>query len=79
MELGVQPLLGERSMTIEEMEKKIEILEDEVKKLKCAINARSDGKDWRTVVGIFADDPLFDEIVAHGKRIRHQDREVDDE
>jgi sulfur carrier protein ThiS len=36
----------------------------------------SPGKDWRKTVGIFADDPTFDEFVAACRAIREEDRRL---
>jgi hypothetical protein len=33
-------------------------------------------KDWRSVVGMFADDPIMKEIIEEGRKIRELDREL---
>jgi hypothetical protein len=32
-------------------------------------------KDWRSSLGIFTNDPVIQEIIEEGRRIRQQDRE----
>jgi hypothetical protein len=32
-------------------------------------------KDWRSTVGMFANDPIMKEIIDEGRKIREQDRE----
>jgi hypothetical protein len=33
-------------------------------------------KDWRSVVGMFANDPIMQEIIEEGRKIRERDREM---
>ena len=54
-----------------ELEKRVAKLEQEVVKLREQIRS-APKKDWRKTVGMFANDPLFDEIVARGKEYRDQ-------
>jgi hypothetical protein len=33
-------------------------------------------KDWRSTVGMFANDPIMKEIIDEGQKIRERDREL---
>jgi hypothetical protein len=33
-------------------------------------------KDWRSTVGMFANDPIMKEIIEEGRKIRERDREL---
>jgi hypothetical protein len=33
-------------------------------------------KDWRSTVGMFANDPIMKEIIEEGSKIRERDREL---
>ena len=56
-------------MTKTELLRRVEKLEVEVAALQQAIE-QLPRKDWRTTLGMFANDPVFDEIVRRGKEWR---------
>ena len=61
------------------IEERLEMLEREMDLLKGKAGSEP-ARDWiSTVIGSFADDPEFDEIVRLGKELRHADRPKDDE
>ena len=61
------------------IEERLERLEREMDLLKGKTGGESKG-DWiSAVVGSFADDPEFDEIVRLGKELRAADRPKDDQ
>ncbi len=55
-------------VTLHDLAKRVEALE---KKL-----AAPPAPDWRSVVGMFDDDPEFQEVIAEGIAIREADREA---
>jgi hypothetical protein len=63
------------------IEERLETLEREVDCLKSkpTANGTKSGSDWiSAIVGSFADDPEFDEIVRLGKELRDADRPKDE-
>ena len=58
-----------------ELEKRVESLEREMRTLKDLLAQDNDKKDWRSTFGMFANDPLFEEIVRLGREYRAQQRE----
>jgi hypothetical protein len=56
-------------MTTAELEKRLTSLEREVHQLKRSIRS-AQSKDWRRVVGLFADDKDFRKMVRLGKAYR---------
>ncbi len=61
-----------------ELEERLQKLEREVRELK-APRASSRGRTpwYDRILGMFDDDPGFDEMVRRGKEIRDQDRGLD--
>jgi hypothetical protein len=41
---------------------------------KTESNGPAGSKDWRSTIGMFADDPFWDEVVEEGRKIREADR-----
>ena len=41
-----------------------------------ALEKKQAAPDWRSVVGLFDDDPGFADVIAEGKAIREADREA---
>ena len=56
---------------------RLERLETEVNEIKAMLQAQQEPKKpwWETVVGSFADDPVYDEIIKLGLEVREKDRE----
>lgn len=53
-------------------------LEEAVRELQDAINARKPAPDWvDRVIGPMKDEPAFDEVLAHGRATREADRPED--
>jgi hypothetical protein len=61
-------------MTLAELKKRVVALEEDVAKIKRRLSPRKRRrtKDWRKVVGLFADDPEFDEMVRLGREYRRK-------
>jgi hypothetical protein len=59
-------------MSAKELEKRIEVLEREVKTLKQKLTTNQDKEEpwYDRVSGMFKDDPIFDEIVERGRLYR---------
>jgi hypothetical protein len=58
------------------LDERVTALEQKVAELASQQNpAPRRKKDWRSTVGMFADDPIMDEIIEEGRKIREQDRE----
>ena len=55
---------------IEALEQRVEALERQIKDLTGAKPRQPGRVDWRNTIGMFADDPVYDEIVKAGARIR---------
>jgi hypothetical protein len=58
-------------------EARLERLEADVKEIKALLEAQQEPKEpwWKSVVGAFANDPVFDEISRLGAEIREKERE----
>jgi hypothetical protein len=52
------------------LEKRVEALERELKSLKSAIQKKSREPWLESLAGTFEDDPIFDEIVKAGRKYR---------
>jgi len=59
------------SLTLEE---RVTALEETVARLLSQSTSAGGKKDWRSTLGMFADDPMMREIDAEGRRIRETDR-----
>jgi hypothetical protein len=54
-------------------------LEETVRELQEAMKSRTPAPDWLDrVIGSMKDEPAFDEVLAHGRAIRHADRPDED-
>ena len=64
---------GNVNMTIAELTKRVIELEGQVKSLEERARPfdRSSQDNWLAMAGIFKDDPLFEEAIRLGRRIRH--------
>lgn len=60
------------------LEKRVEVLEREFTAFKSRFSSKPQRPWWEEIVGIFENDPAFDEIVALGKAIREKDRPEDE-
>jgi len=62
------------------LEQRMTVLEQAVRELQEALNARKPAPDWLDhVIGSMKDEPAFDEVLAHGRAIRHADRPAEDQ
>ena len=52
------------------LEERVAALEETVAKLLSQADAVGAKKDWRSTLGMFADDPIMQEIDEEGRRIR---------
>ena len=59
------------------IEQRVALLERELSALKAQVEQQSTAKDWHRSVGVFADDPVFEEMVREGRKYREQQREAD--
>ena len=54
------------------LEQRVDELEKQVTALTEKVNNLPRQKDWRRTIGIFHDDPTFDEVVRLGREYREQ-------
>lgn len=59
------------SLTIEE---RVAALERKLAQLQDVSGPSVETKDWRSTIGMFADDPVMKEIDEEGRRTRERDR-----
>lgn len=64
-----------RQTELSELKNRIEALEEQVSDLKAAAGAGTDGRNWRSAMGMFGDDPIMKEIFAEALKYREADRE----
>ncbi|WP_143309147.1 transferase hexapeptide repeat containing protein [Candidatus Entotheonella palauensis] len=57
------------------LEERVAALEKTVAQLLSRSDATITKKDWRSALGMFADDPIMREIDEEGRRIREADRQ----
>jgi hypothetical protein len=57
-------------MTVTELEQRVTALERELAELKTQLNQKPKG--WESTFGVFANDPVFDEIVRRGREWREE-------
>ena len=56
-------------------EARLERLEADVKEIKALLQAQQpQPQGWKAVVGAFADDPVFEEILRLGNEVREKER-----
>lgn len=60
-----------KAITIRE---RLQKLEQEVEQLRSFVETRVETKDWRSIVGSHAGDPVFEEIVRLGQAFREAER-----
>ena len=61
------------------LEQRMTDLEERVRELQEALNAREPTVDWLDrVIGSMKDEPAFDEVLAYGRAIRQADRPTED-
>lgn len=56
------------------LEERVTVLEETVAQLLSQSAKATGKKDWRSTLGMFADDPVMREIDEEGRRIREADR-----
>jgi hypothetical protein len=57
------------------LEERVTVLEEAVRKLQEGMNSRQPAPDWLDrVIGSMKDELAFDEVLAHGRAIRQEDR-----
>jgi hypothetical protein len=65
--------------TLETLEERITVLENQVAQLSRRLRPGEKlppEKDWRSTLGMFANDPIMKEIIEEGRKIRELDREL---
>jgi hypothetical protein len=55
------------------LEERVATLEQLVAQLMRISEKTTRKKDWRRTIGMFDDDPIMQEIVAEGRRLREED------
>lgn len=58
----------------ETLERRVEIVEAELRDLKEGVRVKKREKDWRRTVGSAKDDPLFDEMIELGRAYREKQK-----
>lgn len=69
-------------MTQIEIEKRLETLEAEVALLKSKVGKKDDKTEiswWEQRIGVFADDPIYDEAMRLGREYRESQKMIYDE
>ena len=61
----------ENSLTLEQ---RVEVIERELNFLKAQLPKNSQKPWWQKIVGVFENDPAFDEISSLGQKFREQER-----
>lgn len=62
------------------LEQRMTVLEQTVRELREAMNARQPAPDWLDrVIGSLKDEPAFDEVLAYGRALRQADRPAEDQ
>jgi hypothetical protein len=70
------PMTRSNGMTLPTtLEERVAALEETVARLLSQSDAVVAKKDWRSTLGMFADDPIMQEIDEEGRRIREADRQ----
>ena len=69
------------AQTLEALEERVAAVETKLEKLEKANPAQKSGepRGWQRMVGIFADNPLFEEAVRYGREWRESEDPMDDE
>jgi len=62
-------------MTLQQLEERLQDLEDKFLKLEQRIPTTSPPESWRVTFGMFADDPEFDEVLRLGREFRNQENQ----
>ena len=57
------------------LEERVDTLEKQVAELMKRIMAPPPEKDWRSTIGMFANDPVMKQIQEEGRKIREAERE----
>ncbi len=66
-------------MSEQTLEQRVAALEHQVEQLAKRLlpgEKLPPNKDWRSTVGMFANDPIMKEIIEEGRKIRERDREL---
>lgn len=58
-----------------DLESRLKRLEADVAEIKALLQAQQP-QGWRAVLGAFADDPVFDEILRLGNEVREKERRI---
>lgn len=70
---------GAKIMSQQTLEERVAALEHRVEELTKRLfpgEKLPPKKDWRSVVGMFSNDPIMKEIIEEGRKIRERDREL---
>jgi hypothetical protein len=59
-----------------DLQTRLERLEADVKEIKAMLQAQQEPKKpwWENMVGVFANDPVYEEIIKLGLEVREKDR-----
>ena len=62
------------------LEQRMTAVERAVHELQTQLQARKPAADWLDrVIGSMKDEPAFDEVLAHGRELRHSDKPIEGE
>jgi hypothetical protein len=71
---------GDQPMPEATLEKRMAAVEEAVRELQEAMHARKPADDWLDrVIGSMKDEPAFDEVLAHSRAIRQEDRPAENQ
>jgi hypothetical protein len=59
---------------VSEIEKRVVVLEQELREIKERLGSQRETPWYRQILGQFKDDPTFDEIIRLGRQIRESQR-----
>jgi hypothetical protein len=70
---------GKKMATDATIEARLEVVEEAVEELRRKMEVRSTESNWLAqVIGIFRDEPAFDEVIRLGREFRMADRPAED-
>lgn len=62
-------------MTTQTLEERVATLEKELSEVKLLLKQPRREKDWRRTVGMFANDPFYEEVIRLGREYREQENQ----
>jgi hypothetical protein len=62
-------------MTQQTLEDRVSAIEKTLAQLLAHMKSANNGKDWRSTIGMFSDDPVMKQIQEEGEKIRKAERQ----